>query len=103
MKPVADCENLQDIRAGIDALDYQLVQLLTHRLNYVLAAAQYKPDAASIPAPDRVASMLIARRQWAVELGLEPQFVIDFFQQIIPWFITTQTRHWQAVNTEAGK
>lgn len=99
MKPAADCENLQDIRAAIDTLDHQLILLLANRLPYVLAAAQFKPNAASIPAPDRVTSMLADRREWATELGLDPQFIINLFQQIIPWFIATQQRHWHTNHT----
>lgn len=95
MKQPEHCENLQDIRIGIDAIDYQLMQLFDQRMGYVLAAAQFKPSEASISAPDRVASMMIERQRWAKELNLDQQFVTNLFMKIIPLYIETQTQHWR--------
>ena len=63
--PPAEVRDLQDVRAAIDSIDAQIVELLGLRLDYVLAAAQFKPDLASIPAPDRVREMLDQRGEWA--------------------------------------
>lgn len=95
MKAADQCKDLNDIREAIDTFDRQIVSLLAQRLSYVLAAAQFKPDLASIPAPARVDQMLTARYRWAVEEGLDPEFVIALFHHIIPWYIATQTAHWQ--------
>ena len=64
------CENLADIREGIDELDRQIVDVLQRRLAYVKAAAQFKPTEESIAAPQRVAAMLSDRRAWAEAAGL---------------------------------
>ncbi|KHJ66234.1 isochorismate-pyruvate lyase [Pantoea rodasii] len=90
-----ECKNLLEIRDGIDAIDHQIVSLLQQRLEYVLNAAQFKPSVESIPAPDRVAHMLTARQRWAQEKGLDPTFISELFHHIIPWYIATQTAHWQ--------
>lgn len=99
MKTANECRSLPDIREGIDAIDHHLVTLLAQRLEYVLAAAQFKPTIESIPAPERVERMLTARVQWAKEQELDPQFVTGLFQLIIPWYIKTQTAHWQETRT----
>ena len=90
-----ECKNLLEIRAGIDAIDHHIVSLVQQRMEYVLGAAQYKPNLESIPAPKRVARMLSDRQQWAVEEGLDPQFIMGLFNRIIPWYIETQTAYWQ--------
>lgn len=60
-KPEA-CESLNDIRTGIDSLDKEIIQLLSRRMGYVKAAAQFKPNEESIPAPERVVVMLEDRK-----------------------------------------
>ncbi|NWD91649.1 chorismate mutase, partial [Pseudomonas sp. K5002] len=57
MKTPEQCSGLEDVRLGIDTLDEQIIRALGQRLAYVKAAAQFKPDEASIAAPERVAAM----------------------------------------------
>lgn len=91
-----ECEHLEHVRQGIDAIDHEMVHLLNKRMGYVLAAAQFKPNVESIPAPERVAAMVQQRREWARAHGIDEDFVISLFEQIIPWFINQQIDHWQA-------
>ncbi|MFT0137336.1 isochorismate lyase [Alcanivoracaceae bacterium MT1] len=91
-----ECNGLTDIRHAIDTLDYELVELLGKRMNYVLAASRFKPDEASIPAPERVTAMLADRRLWAQQNGLDGNFVESLFERIIPWFIARQVDYWRA-------
>ncbi|WP_455922767.1 isochorismate lyase [Pseudomonas putida] len=95
MKTPNACTGLDDIREAIDHLDWQILQLMGERMNYVKAASAFKPDLASIPAPDRVARMLAQRREWAVDTGLEPQFVAEIYQVIIEGFIGQQVAYWK--------
>lgn len=93
--------DLAQVRAGIDTVDAEIIALLALRLDYVRAAAQFKPDLAAIPAPLRVREMLDARALWAQDLGLPPDFVAPLFAQISEWFIRQQTAHWTATNGHA--
>lgn len=95
MKTPDACASLADIRLGIDTLDAEIVALLGRRLDYVLAAARFKTDEASIPAPERVAAMMPDRRLWAEQAGLDPDFVAGLFDILIPWFIQRQIIHWR--------
>lgn len=95
MKTPEQCSGLEDVRLGIDTLDEQIIRALGQRLAYVKAAAQFKPDEASIAAPERVAAMLPHRRRWAEREGLDPMFVVPLFAQIIQWNIDQQVRHWR--------
>lgn len=96
VKTPADCESLDDIRQGIDHIDQQVINLLGQRMGYVLNAAQFKPDVQSIPAPQRVADMLIQRQAWAEVAKLDPDFIAPLYSQIIQWFIQQQTQYWEA-------
>lgn len=96
LKPPQACENLNDIRAGIDFFDRQILDSLQKRLRYVKAAAQFKANEQDIPAPERVAAMLEERRLWAVEAELDVAFVEKLYEQIIHWNIQQQTLHWRA-------
>lgn len=97
-KPEA-CESLNDIRIGIDTLDQEIVHILAKRMGYVKAAAQFKPDEQSIPAPERVVAMLEDRKKWAEEAGMSAEYVENLFSNIIDWYINQQIKHWR---TERG-
>jgi isochorismate pyruvate lyase len=86
---------LGDIRACIDALDFSVIDILARRMQYVHAAIQFKPDQASIPAPERVAEMLIARRHRAEQAGLDPDFIEGIFCRLIDWYISNQIAYWR--------
>ncbi|PAY02513.1 isochorismate-pyruvate lyase [Pseudoalteromonas sp. HM-SA03] len=96
MKRPSDCENLTDIRHGIDSIDQEIIKLLGERMEYVLSAARFKPNQASIPAPDRVAAMLLERRQWAEQHQLPADYIESLYHGVIQWFISQQTQHWRA-------
>ncbi|MGY2290558.1 isochorismate lyase [Pseudomonas sp. SDO528_S397] len=100
IKPASHCENLQDIRHGIDSLDRQLVQLLATRLTYVQAATQFKADVHAIPAPERVSAMLEERRAWAADAGLPVDETEEFFRDLIHWFINQQINHWHRLHPQ---
>ena len=99
----ADCQDLGDIRQAIDTIDHAVVDMLGLRLGYVLEASRFKPNAAAIPAPERVAAMLPERHKWAEENGLAPDFVVPLFAQIIQWFIQQQVAFWQEKHEANGR
>lgn len=89
------CESLNDIRAGIDFFDQQILQALEQRLGYVKAAIQFKANEQAIPAPERVVAMLADRREWAAAAGFDVEFAEKLFEQIIHWNIQQQILHWR--------
>jgi isochorismate pyruvate lyase len=86
---------LSDIRVCIDSLDFSVIDILARRMHYVHAAIQFKPDEASIPAPERVTEMLVARRLYAEQSGLDPDFVEGIFCRLIDWYISNQIAYWR--------
>ncbi|QLG95467.1 isochorismate lyase [Pseudomonas yamanorum] len=101
MKTPDHCTGLSDVRLAIDTLDQQIIDALGLRMQYVKAASQFKPDQASIAAPERVAAMLPQRREWAQAVGLDGEFVEGLFNQIIHWYIAEQTAFWLQKKSKA--
>lgn len=101
MKTPHDCTSLTDIRHAIDSLDRQIIDTLGLRMQYVKAASAFKPNQASIAAPDRVAAMLPDRHRWAQEVGLDGEFIEGLFNQIIHWYIAEQTAYWLQKKSKA--
>lgn len=52
------CASLAEVRAGIDAIDEQLVELLARRAMLVMDATRFKRDAAEAAAPARQRQVL---------------------------------------------
>ncbi|MFC0709609.1 isochorismate lyase [Azorhizophilus paspali] len=102
LKSPRDCTSLNDVRVGIDSLDRQIFEALRQRLEYVKAAAQFKPSEESIPAPERVLTMLAERREWAEAAGYNVAFTEELFRQIIEWNIQQQILHWRATRGQAN-
>ena len=51
MRTPEQCEDMEAIRADVNALDREIVRLLGRRLAYVRSAVRFKPDEESIRRP----------------------------------------------------
>jgi chorismate mutase/AcrR family transcriptional regulator len=78
--------SLDDVRAGIDQLDTQIVALLARRQALVEAAAGFKADEQAVRAPDRVERVVAAVRAKAAEAGLDPGVAESVWRSMISAF-----------------
>lgn len=94
MKPPSECLDMSDVRAGIDALDRELVAMLVRRAGYIDRAAQIK-DAAGLPAniPARVEEVVAKVRACADEAGFDADLVERIWREMIGWSIAREERH----------
>ncbi|HRX17272.1 MAG TPA: GNAT family N-acetyltransferase [Spirochaetota bacterium] len=95
MKKADECNNIQDVRDSIDKIDRSLIQLISARSEFVQKAATFKKSEADVRAKDRVASMLIKRRQWATENGVAPDFIETLFKMMVSHFIGRELKEWE--------
>jgi isochorismate pyruvate lyase len=81
-----DCRGLDEVRAGIDAVDDELVALLARRMRYVERAAQLKP-AAGVAAhvPERRRQVMLRVDAAARRAGLAPDLAAALWNAIIDW------------------
>jgi isochorismate pyruvate lyase len=78
---------IEDVRADIDAVDRQLVELIAQRQRRVVEAGALKQDRQAVRAPDRVEKVISKVRALAVEAGASPEVVERTYRLMIAAFI----------------
>lgn len=99
-KPPEECRTLDEIRAGMDALDREIIRILAQRVAYVKAAAKFKTSSADVAAPDRVQKVLDTRRDWAIAAGLDGDVVRALYRDIVTYCVGEEKKHWETSQTE---
>ena len=79
--------SLGRIRAGIDALDTEVVGLLAKRQELVRQAGAFKTDEDAVRAPDRVEQVIATVRGKATAAGLDPTVAEAVWRAMIEAFI----------------
>ena len=92
-----DCKNMKEIRAEIDYLDKHIISLIGKRAGYVHAAAAFKVSGTDVRAPERFASMLEQRREWAQENQLSPDMIEGLYRLMVEHFIEQEMSQWQQI------
>ena len=94
--PLPSFESLTQVRAEVDQIDKEIVQLIGRRALCVKAAAQFKKDEAAVAAPERFKAMLAVRRLWAESEGLDPDMVEELYRNMVTRFIAEEKLHWRS-------
>lgn len=85
-RTIAECANLDEVRANIDGLDREIVRLLAERGRYVMQAARFKRTKADVHAPSRVEQVLANVRKFAAEYGAPADVVEKGYRVLIEGF-----------------
>ena len=86
MQPVTgpeECTNMPEVRAGVDAVDAEIVKLLGRRFRYMDAAARIKPTRDAVRDEARKAQVLENVRNAAADAGVSGDFVVRLYDQLI--------------------
>ena len=87
MKPLIEpqsCNNIQEIRDAIDAIDLEILQLFALRHDYVKEIVKFKSsDEEGIIARERKELVLKQRKEWATEKGLDGELIEKVFRMLI--------------------
>ncbi len=94
--PPEDCQTMADVRAGVDALDRQIVDLLAVRFGYMRAAARIKPDRGQVRDEARKARVVAQASARAAALGLPEAAVTDIWDRLVEASIAYELDHWDA-------
>jgi isochorismate pyruvate lyase len=94
--PPDQCASLDEIRAGMDAIDREIISLITRRVAYVRKAAEFKTTSANVAAPDRVAAVLKTRRQWAEAAGLSGDVTESLYRDLVAYCVSEEHKQWEA-------
>jgi isochorismate pyruvate lyase len=74
---------MSEVRAGVDAVDRQLVALLRTRFDYMDAAARIKPERAQVRDEARKAQVIANAARAAAAAGLPAQAIADLWDRLI--------------------
>ncbi|MCC3411217.1 MAG: isochorismate lyase [Microcoleus sp. PH2017_29_MFU_D_A] len=101
MKDPDQCANIHEVREEIDIIDREVIDALSKRFQYVIAAARFKTSEASVRAPDRFQAMLQQRREWALESGLNPDVVEKLYRDLVNHFIEEELKRYKSDSVDS--
>jgi isochorismate pyruvate lyase len=83
VKPGPDCTNMAEVRAGVDALDRELVALLRRRFDYMDAAARIKPERSVVRDERRKAEVIANARAAAEAVDLPGAAIAELWDRLV--------------------
>lgn len=91
-----DCLSMAEVRAGVDAVDRELVALLARRFGYMRAAARIKADRSAVRDEDRKAAVIAAAKAAAREQGVPEPLVAALWEMLVESSIAYELAHFDA-------
>ncbi|MGV6801887.1 MAG: chorismate mutase [bacterium] len=79
----AECTTMKEVRAGVDALDVELVTLLKERQGYMEAAARIKPGYEDVVVPWRIEEVIANVLREARKTGLSERIAEPVWRLLI--------------------
>lgn len=95
-KAPEDCATMAEVRAGVDALDRDLVALLGRRFGYMRAAARIKPERAQVRDEARKAAVIAAAIAAAGAHGIPRAIVERLWETLVEESIAYELAHFDA-------
>ena len=92
--PPEACQDMAEVRAGVDALDRELVALLAVRQRYMDAAARIKPDRGKVYDADRVEDVVAKVKAAAQEAGLSDAIAETVWRVLVELCIAYELEVW---------
>lgn len=89
-----DCDTMAEVRAGIDALDLEIVDLLAVRFRFMTAAARIKPDRGAVRDEWRKAQVIANAKAAAERIGVPPEVVGDIWERLVEGSIAYEFDRW---------
>ena len=83
MKEPEQCESMVEVRAGVDALDSQIVALLAARFRFMSAAARIKQSRQEVRDEERKAAVLEHVRSEALNAGAPADLIVRLYDSLV--------------------
>ena len=91
-----NCQSMAEVRAGVDAIDRQVVALLKRRFGYMDAAARIKPDREAVRDEWRKADVKAKVAAEAARLGVDSALLDRLYEDLIETSIAHELARWDA-------
>ena len=94
MKPAPTCETMAEVRAGVDAIDLELVALLARRFGYMDAAARIKAQRGAVRDEARKSQVIANAESAAIAAGLPTGLAADLWETLVESSIAYELSAW---------
>lgn len=89
IKKPEDCRSLEEVRNQIDKIDEHIISLFSERHKYVEEIVRFKHDKDAIIAQERKDQVILQRKNWAAEKGLNA----TTFEKIYRLLVDSNIQH----------
>ena len=89
-----NCTSMVEVRAGVDATDRELMELLERRFGYMRAAARIKPTRESVRDETRKAAVIDAAGEEAERRGIPRAEIEAIWDQLVEASIAYEFEIW---------
>lgn len=96
-----DCTSMAEVREGVDALDRQLVALITTRAGYMRAAARIKPHRGAVRDDWRIEDVVSKVKAEAEKCGLPVTLAEPVWRELIEQSIRYEFEIWDSTRESA--
>lgn len=96
-----DCTTMAAVRAGVDATDRALMDLLDRRFAYMRAAARIKPERAAVRDETRKAEVIANARADAACRGLPAESLAAIWDALVEASIAYELAEWDRLRSGA--
>lgn len=79
----ATCQTMIEVRAGVDQVDRELIELLRRRFDYMDAAARIKPERGAVRDEGRKAQVIANVSRHASAAGLPAHAIADLWERLV--------------------
>ena len=93
-----DCRNMAEVRAGVDAVDTALIEMLAHRFGYMDAAARIKNDRNAVRDEARKAQVIANVETAASQAGLPVEAITGIWENLVEASINYELSAWDRLN-----
>lgn len=94
-----NCKTMADVRAGVDALDRELVAMLVRRQAYMTAAARIKPNRNAVRDPARIEDVVDKVLTEARTQGLSTEIAEPVWRTLIEQCIAYEFDRWDEIKS----
>jgi isochorismate pyruvate lyase len=95
-----DCQTMAEVRAGVDALDQELVALLARRFGYMNAAARIKPARSHVRDEARKAQVIANASTAAAAAGLPEGLAEGLWEALVESSIAHELGVWDSLRAD---
>ena len=78
-----DCSTMQEVRAGVDAVDAALIALIARRFGYMRAAARIKPQRGHVRDEERKAEVIANAVAAAERTGVPTAIIATMWTDLV--------------------